>query len=403
MTIIECLEQTSYWMDFYNYKYAGGHLSLNDLGDLLHYIESESYLPIIQKIKNGQGLPSPKMTTLNKKNTNKKRIVFSFAHDENYVLKCLSYHLLKYDNIFTPNLYSFRKNTGVKKAISDLTGHKAISQMYSYKVDIHDYFNSVDVRLLLSQLKELWDVEPELYAFVTSLLLNPYVEKNGELIIIPKGIMAGLPIAPFFANLYLKELDSYFWNNNIPYARYSDDIIVFAKTKDELDAHISTILHTLSDRNLTINPAKVVITEPGEKWDFLGFSYQNGIIDVSEIALQKLKGKLKRKARALYRWKLNNQKCDEYAVRAYIKYFNRKFYDNPIHNEITWCRWYFPIINTDRTLHIIDLYMQDCIRYLTTGKYSKSNYNLRYHTIKELGYRSLVNEYYKQMDKKCSP
>lgn len=397
MTIIECLEHKTYWMEFYNYKYLSGHISSNDLNDLLDFIESERYLPVIHKIKNPQDFPTPKMTILNKKNTNKKRIVFSFEQQEHYVLKCLSYLLLKYDDIFTPNLYSFRKNTGVKKAISNLTIYDSIEQMYSYKIDIHDYFNSVDVALLLPELKELWTEEPELYAFIKSLLQNPYVKKNGELITLTKGIMAGLPIAPFFANFYLKELDYYFWNKGILYARYSDDIIVFASTKEQLESHISVIMRILSERNLSINPNKIELTHPGEKWEFLGFSYQNGIIDVSEVALQKLKGKLKRKARALYRWKKNNNKCDEYAIRAYIKYFNRKFFDNPIHNEITWCRWYFPIINTDSTLHIIDQYMQDCIRYLTTGKYTKANYNLRYKTMKELGYRSLVNEYYKHI------
>lgn len=116
---------------------------------------------------------------------------------------------------------------------------------------------------------------------------------------------------------------------------------------------------------------------------------------MSDIALQKIKGKLKRKARAIYRWKVRNHKLDEFAIRAYIKYFNRKFFDNPHKNEITWCKWYFPIINTGKSLHVIDQYTQDCIRYIVTGKYTKSNYNLRYAKMKELGYCSLVNTYYK--------
>ena len=72
-----------------------------------------------------------------------------------------------------------------------------------------------------------------------------------------------------------------------------------------------------------------------------------------------------------------------------------KLYDNPVYSELTWTRWFFPVINTDETLKKIDEYMQECIRYLATGKRTKSRYNFRYEDIKNLGYRNLVNEYYK--------
>ena len=95
------------------------------------------------------------------------------------------------------------------------------------------------------------------------------------------------------------------------------------------------------------------------------------------------------------RWKVRKLIDAEKAARVYIKYFNRKFFENPVKSELTWCRWYFPVITTDTTLREIDHYMQECIRFLYTGKHTKRNYNLRYETIKELGYRSLVNEYHK--------
>ena len=39
--------------------------------------------------------------------------------------------------------------------------------------------------------------------------------------------MAGVPLASFFANVYLGELDRIFEKKGIPYLRYSDDIIIF--------------------------------------------------------------------------------------------------------------------------------------------------------------------------------
>lgn len=398
MSIIDCLDKKEKWMEFFEYKVQGGHLSQIEIEDLKSFIEQEEYIPVVSRMRNSQPFSIPKMSVLNKKHTNKKRIVFSYNRSENYVIKMMSYFImLKYDSIFTPNLYSFRKNTGVKKAITDLTSHAKIKEVYSYKLDISDYFNSVDVRVLLPMLKDLWiQEESELYSFVEGILLNECVEKDGEIIQIKKGIMAGVPIASFLANVYLKEVDNYFWVQKILYARYSDDIIIFAESKEELRLYAEKIKSFLDQYHLQVNPEKIRQTLPGEKWEFLGFSCQNGIIDVSDVALQKIKGKMKRKARAIYRWKKRNQKRNEYAVRAYIKYYTRKFFDNPVHNEITWCRWYFPIINTDKTLHVIDRYVQECIRYLVTGRYTKMNYNFRYEEMKKLGYRCLVNEYYKK-------
>ena len=68
-------------------------------------------------------------------------------------------------------------------------------------------------------------------------------------------------------------------------------------------------------------------------------------------------------------------------------------------NELTWELWYFPIINTTKGIHEIDLYVQQTLRYIATGKYNKKNYNITYTKLKELGYRPLVSEYYKFKNK----
>ena len=64
-------------------------------------------------------------------------------------------------------------------------------------------------------------------------------------------------------------------------------------------------------------------------------------------------------------------------------------------HDMTWARWYFPLITTDRSLRAIDQYMQECIRYIATEKHTKSKYNFRYDQMKEFGYQSLVNNWYK--------
>ena len=284
---------------------------------------------------------------------------------------------------------------GVKKAISKLMHHKYVNLMYSYKLDISDYFNSVDAQILLPELKETLADDGRLYTILENMLTEPYSLIDGEKESIKKGILAGSPVSGFLANLYLNELDKYFENNGILYARYSDDIIFFAQSESEINRCAELVYNFLKKKKLSVNPSKVSKTAPCEEWTFLGFSFKDSVIDISDISKQKLKKKMRRKARALIRWKNRKGASSERAVKAFIRHFNKKFYSNSITNEITWCRWYFPVINTCEGLKEIDSYMQQCIRYIATGKQNKKKFDFRYQDMKELGYTTLVNSYYR--------
>ena len=393
MSIIELLNKESTWNEFLQYKIDSGHLTKQEQKELVEYIKNKEYKPIVKGIIDKETFAIPTMKHINKKNSKKKRTVFLFDKKENFVFKALMFLLYKYDDIFSPNLYSFRRNISVKTAINNITV-KDIKTMYGYKVDIHNYFNSVDVEIMTKILQNKIKDDELLVSFVSSIISEPKTYFNGEVITCKKGIMAGVPISGFLANLYLEELDKWFYERNILYARYSDDIIVFGETKKDINKYKEKIKQFLKERKLTVNESKEFEIEPNEKMDFLGFSFADDKVDLSDVALQKIKGKMKRKAKALLRWKTKNKASDERAIRAYIRHFNKKFFDNPKNNEITWCRWYFPIITTDASLHILDNYMVQNIRYIATGKYTKANYNLKYESIKEYGFKSLVHSYY---------
>lgn len=396
MEILCRLADSKEWYNYFLYKKEKGCLNQKDEDDLKCFIDNREYIPIVENLLLGKPFNPPKKILINKSKVGKKRIVYTFSREENYVLKLVTYLLREYDNIFSPNLYSFRKDRGVKRATKDILKINGLNSRYIYKVDIHNYFNSVNIDILLPKLKDVLKDDLMLYDFFKKLLQNPYVEYNGEIITENKGIMAGVPISTFLANLYLKELDFYFYEAKIPYMRYSDDIIIFTKNEDELQSSINVIKKALSDNELEVNEEKEIITLPDNEWTFLGFSYNHGIIDISKVSFEKLKAKMRRKTHALARWGNKKGVNGEKVARVFIKRFNTKLYDNPVYSELTWTRWFFPIINTDKTLKQIDEYMLECVRYLATGKRTKSKYNFRYDDIKSLGYRSLVNEYYKQ-------
>lgn len=396
MSLIHLLNNDCEWQKFLVKKKENSHLPKKVLDQYETFINEKKYKDIVEEIINNDYTFSiPKKVLIGKMGKSKKRIVYTFNTEENYILKMITFLLYKYDHLFSPNLYSFRQNSGVKKAIFDLTKRNKINNLYAYKVDIKNYFNSINIDMLLDKLKEDMD-DLFLYNILEKILRNEYVEYKGSLIKEQKGVMAGVPISAFLSNYYLKDLDKYFFENNILYIRYADDIIVFADTLELIEQHKKYIVDYLKSVDLEINKDKEYLYKPKEKISFLGFSCENGVIDLNDNTIKKIKGKIRRSARGLRRWMIRKDATYEVTLKAMNRKFNRKFFGKN-ENDLTWRYWFFPTINTSKSLKIVDEYMQEWQRYIKTGKHNKKNYEkIPYAFLKQCNYKSLVNEYYKQ-------
>ena len=394
VSLIDKLFDKSSWERFYEYK-DGIRCSKRFKKELREFIDSEAYMEYEHQIRTLTDLPLPSKAVISKMSSQKKRTVYKYPYNFNMLLKLLTYLTLrKYDHIYTNNLYSFRPGVCAKDAIMAIFHTKNIRNMYSYKIDVSDYFNSIPVDKMCDALDKTVTDDDKLLAFMKALLKEERVKSGEVMITEQKGIMAGTPIASFYANLYLKELDEHFKELGVLYARYSDDIIVFANTEEELQTYKDTILEHLKSKGLTVNPDKEVFASPEDGFTFLGVQVKNGDIDIAPASVTKLKQKMRRKARALDRWYHREGLDGTKAAAAFIRIFNHKLLEVNEDSDLTWSLWFFPVITTTRSLHEIDLYAQDLLRFLISGKHTKARFNVRYEDLKELGYRSLVNEYY---------
>ena len=100
-------------------------------------------------------------------------------------------------------------------------------------------------------------------------------------------------------------------------------------------------------------------------------------MDISAVTKNKLKGKIRRKAKALLRWKTKTDASYERAARALIRAFNKKYFNEK--NDRNPYYIYQPI---------------KYVRYLNSGRHYKGNYKITYDDIKKMGFRSLVHEYF---------
>lgn len=401
MDLLADLEKPEIWEEYYVYKCNKQHWNKREEAEWKDYIERRGYESLMDNIRTqGYCFSVPEKKRINKFGSDKKRVVYSFHEDENRVLKVMAWLFYRYDACMPSNLYSFRKDFGAKKAIRSILKTKNLNEKYCYKVDIHDYFNQIQISILLPIIERILGEDKKLLSFLIQLLTTNESVEDGMLITEQRGAMAGTPIASFFANIYLMELDAHFENLGVLYARYSDDIILFADSMEELNQYQKDIVEFIHGRGLSINREKEVVSLPGSTWEFLGISYQNGQTDLSLASKQKMMGKIKRKAKAIYRWKCKKHASNEDAIRVLIRVFDRKYFENPRHSELTWTRWFFPLLTTDKGLQELDRFFQEKLRFVATGKYNKANLKkIPYESLKACGYRSLVHEYYIQREK----
>ena len=391
MEILQQLALRDTWVQLLQYKTAAQHLNHADQKAFSAFIDSGRFASLSALLQTSDYVPPlPVRREINKSGVSKKRIVYSYPDEFNLMLKGIAWLLYEYDSLFAPCCYAFRRSYGVGDAIRRFRSIRGLSEKYCLKINLHDYFNSIPPVRLLEKLSFLEAVDAPLYRLFGKMLLG-----TGDAAVESRGAMAGTPTSPFFANVYLMELDWDFYKKGILYFRYSDDILLFADTQEQLQQYQRTLYDRIADCGLSLNPDKVRFCQPGEKWEFLGFCYDAGRIDLSETTIFKMKGKIRRKAHALRKWQQKKGLSGEKAAKGFLTAMNRKFFGTDASRDFTWSRWFFPNLTTDRGLKELDAYVQQYVRYCATGKHSKGNYRITYQTLKEWGYRSLVNEYYK--------
>ncbi len=395
-SIISQLDDQALWEEFLAYRLMKGRFTWPMFSDADDCVANESYLPTARAFMNGEGPGIPERKRINKMGTGKKRTVYCFSPEETRVLKLIAFLLYRYDDRFSPNCYAFRRGIKASDAVFRLRKALRSRKLWAYKLDIHDYFNSISISILLPILKDLLSDDPPLYAFFERMLTDGRALADGEIVTEKRGVMAGTPTSPFLADVYLMEVDRHFADAGVIYARYSDDIILFAETREELEAQKTVLLGFLEKYRLEVNPDKERIYSPDEPFEFLGFRCHGNEIDISTAVRAKRKGKIRRAARSLQRWRTEKNLGAEQAMRALIRQFNAKFFEGEDPDALSWSRWFFPVINRTEGLKEIDLYLQQYLRYLSTGRHTKANYRVRYSDLKALGYRSLVHEYYEE-------
>jgi hypothetical protein len=366
------------------------------LEDYQRIIDEGAHLRVGAEVLEGRYRPAPPTDRWLNKTDGRKKRVFQYPPLDELLFRVVNRLLQPVAaSEASPWCRSFLPGGGARTAFRGVLAAPAIDTLAALRFDIRDYFNSIDVVDLLDRLPTPFADGPVL-ALLAAALLDTRVNRAGVTVAGgQKGIMAGTPLAPLLATLYLRELDQEIAATGATYARYSDDFLVLAPTADlpELEHLVRGRLH---QRGLEVNEAKSGVALPGQPWDFLGFRYQAGTIGLAPVTERKLRARTTRLARSLLSWRERNQAPTERAAAVFVRRTNLRLYGIPEERaEFSWSTWFLPLLQQPAALHSLDEHLQREARYVATGlRTGRARGMFPYAALVEAGYLPLVTAYW---------
>lgn len=243
------------------------------------------------------------------------------------------------------------------------------------KVDIQNFFSSINHEILVNKLKSNIDDETILN-LITKVITQSTVDVNTPFKQRIKynnkeGVPQGLSISGLLSEIYLFDLvQKYSKKDNLEFFRYVDDVLIFCK-KSDIEEITKSLKSDFEDLKLTIhdfaiNSNKSSFGNINEPFEFLGYKFEDKLISVRETSIQKMYGNII-KLFTLYKNK---------------KYFSKEEFITRLNLKITGCvidgkkyGWisFFSLINDYTLLFMLDKFVEK----------SCKNFNINYEEIKK--------------------
>jgi RNA-directed DNA polymerase len=365
------------------------------IADYERLLAGGDHLAVGTRVLAGDHQPAPPVEAwLNKADGRKKR-VFQYPPLDELLFRTVNRLLQPVAaEEASPWCRSFLPGGGARSAFRQVLSDPAVATKAALRLDVRDYFNSIDPVDLLAGLPASLSGDP-VRPLLAAALLDRRVVRHGAVVDGGrKGIMAGTPLAPLLATLYLRDLDREV-AAHATYARYSDDILVLAPPA-ALPSLESLVRAHLAARGLAVNERKSGLTAPGQPWDFLGFRYHDGAVGLAPHTERKLKARTTRLARSLLRWRERTSAGSERTARAFVRRVNLRLYGVRTERaDFSWATWFLPLLDRPDGLRALDAHVQREARYAATGRRTDRTRRLvPYEALGEAGLLPLVSAYW---------
>lgn len=331
------------------------------------------------------------------KDNGSTREIFIFNEDCSILLKVINKIMCKVNKtLVNPNVFSYQKGLSIKNVAKKIQYSR--DNMFFAKIDISNYFRSVDKRTIISTVEMLTEGDSKGRSLLMDLYnIDQYIDVNGNLVKDYLSLMPGSAFSSFMSNIVLGDIDEWLSSKCDFYSRYSDDILIGSYNKDDLKNIEKELEDRLSNKNLKINNTKTLYYNKEEPVVYLGLTITKDRIVLSPSNTNKVKRLIRNTCRE-YRFKCVKKKGNklEY-VKKCIENLNKKFYKSVFDNSQTHkgnrISFIFNCVTDVDFIKELDYYIKDRLNWIYTGK-NNSKYKLNQETLEGLGFVPLTKMYY---------
>ena len=399
--LLKEMEREEHWQQTHERMMLKENLDINELAEIELAYHDGYHKKVLEQIRKKEfTFGRCEKRLLNKIGTDNKRTVYMYDIKDRYILGGMYRAFSEYyKEEISENVFSYKRGIKTLDAIEYILADRELAEKHGVKLDISAYFNSINKESLTRTIEEISGGDSRIQFILGDLLLNEKVYYRGEIITEYKSIVPGTPFSSFLANYILKEIDDFIVEElGITYARYSDDLILFADEVEELEKALGKIKVRLVELGLTINEDKYEWYKPGEEITYLGLKIKGDRVDISDNSARKYKKKIKRASRdGRKRIEISGRDAEKEAIN-FFKRLNHRVYKCYIQDKskFGWAYYAFRYVNTLETLRELDFYTKDRARQMITGRNNSANiWKVTDEKLEELGYVSLCSMYLK--------
>ena len=230
---------------------------------------------LLQELLSGTYRPMPAIGFTIAKQNGGYRQLANLTVTDRIIQQCILETLSeKMESVFSPYSYAFRRGRGTGEALKQycLYGEQF---GYASKIDpvacfdhmAHDKLAEA-IRQFIMPKKNLWQL---LWEYIE---LPIFIEgKHNHRI---QGVLQGAPLSPLFCNLYFHSMDQFLTDQQIPFIRYADDLVLFADSLPAISSFTEAAVSFMqTELKLTVNKSKSKIASPVHL-RFLGHDFERG-------------------------------------------------------------------------------------------------------------------------------
>ncbi len=180
--------------------------------------------------------------------------------------------------------FAYRRGRSIEQAIARIVKLRNEGYQWVVDADIRTFFDQIDHKLLMQQLKQLVG-DKDILHLIHSWLTMTVVAGN-ERFRLKKGVPQGSPLSPLLANLYLDQLDEALLDKKYQLVRYADDFVILCKSEKKAQKALQLTGQVLEQLRLCFNHRKTGITHFNHGFRFLGVDFIRSLIVKSTQATE---------------------------------------------------------------------------------------------------------------------